>query len=201
MAAGSAGVDIADTATRWAAIFDSRLSTAIAKGSNTRRALEVIAGHIRREVANWTSETPGRKTGTLSRSFRPRIKLEESAEGSTAVFGVFSGLPYASIHETGGVIRPKRAKRLAIPLTPEARRAGSPRAFPRKLVMVTSRRGSTLLVESFRSRKTRRIKPQYLLVSSTSIRAKHYITKAREASEADVTKLLGETVKTVVQTT
>lgn len=47
------------------------------------------------------------------------------------VYGV--SLVYAALHQFGGVVVPKLAKWLAIPITREAQRAGSPRRFPRPL--------------------------------------------------------------------
>lgn len=43
---------------------------------------------------------------------------------------VGTNVVYAALHQFGGVVRPKKAKFLAIPLTKEAKRAGSPRKFP-----------------------------------------------------------------------
>lgn len=47
-----------------------------------------------------------------------------------------TALPYAQIHQEGGTIHPVHARALAIPLTVEAERVGSPRQFPRRLVML-----------------------------------------------------------------
>jgi len=48
----------------------------------------------------------------------------------TAVYVGSRGVIYAAIHEFGGTIRAKRVKNLAIPVTEEARKIGSPRNMP-----------------------------------------------------------------------
>lgn len=62
----------------------------------------------------------------------------EKIEDETLTIG--SSLPYANIHDKGGVIRPRKAKYLCIPLTIKADRAGSPRNFGGEL-FVLCRRG------------------------------------------------------------
>jgi phage virion morphogenesis protein len=59
-----------------------------------------------------------------------------------------SNLEYAGIHQYGGTIRPTSGRALAIPLTREAYRAGSPKNFPRPLHVVWPKgRTSGWLVE------------------------------------------------------
>ena len=62
----------------------------------------------------------------LSRTGRLRGDLSYRMESDTvAVIGVRA--IYGPVHQHGGVIRPVRAKYLAIPVRPQAARAGSPR--------------------------------------------------------------------------
>lgn len=56
------------------------------------------------------------------------------ADDSAAYVG--TNLAYARIHQFGGVVVPKKGKALAIPMTKEARLAGSPRNFARPLRLV-----------------------------------------------------------------
>jgi phage gpG-like protein len=56
---------------------------------------------------------------TLVQSGNLVNSIDYRLQGSKII--ISSPLPYAKIHHTGGVIRPKRAKFLAIPLTPLAR--------------------------------------------------------------------------------
>lgn len=75
------------------------------------------------------------------------------SRNASLLFG--SNLEYAALHQHGGTIRPRNSKMLAIPLTPEAARAGSPRNFPRDLAVIVNRStGKGVLVE--RKRKAPR---------------------------------------------
>ena len=55
----------------------------------------------------------GRHSGKLRASWKPGVVY--FADSDEASIDVFSGLPYALIHDRGGVIKPTRAKALAIP--------------------------------------------------------------------------------------
>lgn len=83
------------------------------------------------------------------------------------------------IHQTGGTIRPRRAKYLAIPLTPEARRAGSARqwwknaeAAGRRPFVWKSRNGNLLL--GYR-RPRAGLTPMFLLKLSVRIPARPFL--------------------------
>lgn len=58
-------------------------------------------------------------TGVLMNSIRATV--------SGGVLSVFTDVAYAGLHQYGGTIRPVKARKLAIPVTREAKRAGSPR--------------------------------------------------------------------------
>jgi hypothetical protein len=79
-------------------------------GQAFMQAGELVAGEIRREIASWQSSMPSQKTGTLARSFLPRIIKQDD---TSLLFGVYSKLPYARIHDEGG----------NFPITPAMRRA------------------------------------------------------------------------------
>lgn len=68
------------------------------------------------------SDKPLRDTGILMNS----ISGKANKDGVT----VGTNVEYAPLHQFGGIVRPVKAKFLAIPLTVEAKRAGSPRRFP-----------------------------------------------------------------------
>lgn len=93
-----------------------------------------------------------------------------------------TNLDRAAIHQHGGVIRPRNAKMLAIPLTREAARAGSPRSFPRPLGMVSRPGHPPLLVEEKAGtgkgqpgRGGSRSVFQYVLVASVTIPARRFL--------------------------
>lgn len=88
-------------------------------------------------------------------------------------------LIYARLQNEGGTILPTKSKALAIPRTPEAVRAGSPRRFPRKLTLIWPKgKRSGRLVE-----KTTKGKNQvpvmithFLLLLSAVIPARPFLT-------------------------
>ena len=101
-----------------------------------RELVQVLVGDAKRRFATGTTpqgqkwrplkyprprggDQPGRDTGRLMNSFTGRA----DATGVT----VGTAHPAAALFNFGGTVRPKKAKRLAIPLTREAVRAGSPR--------------------------------------------------------------------------
>jgi len=76
------------------------------------------------------------KNSIQVRTFKERIEL-------------YASHPAANVFQYGAEIRPVRGKALAIPLTREAKRIGSPRQnrFPRKLFILKTKRGKAFLVE------------------------------------------------------
>lgn len=67
---------------------------------------------------------PLRDTGQLMASITGEHKPTEVTVGTNR--------QGAALHHFGGTVKPKKAKVLTIPLTPEAKRAGSPRRFVRR---------------------------------------------------------------------
>lgn len=115
-----------------------------------------------------------RPTGKLRKSWKYKVERIESG----VKIHVFSGSKYARIHDLGGVIRPKRVKFLTIPMTPSARRAGSPRRFRSKLFYrpwgFVDKRGKT----------------QYVFKKQVQIFPRFYATKAREQTIRAVRRYL-----------
>lgn len=103
---------------------------------------QVLAGIVIRD--SLSGNVLKRRTGTLARSVVGRA---ETINGFPAIrVGIFRGpaLSYAGILETGGVIKPKNAKALAIPVgeavTPAGvSRFGGPRGYPGELQFVPFR--------------------------------------------------------------
>lgn len=108
-----------------------------------RRMADILVKDVRGRFV--TSTDPGgRPWKPLAKS--PRVgggglPLLDSGLLRASVFGygtatgaaVATNMPYAALHEYGGTVRPVTSKYLAIPLTREAKRVGSPRRFPVKL--------------------------------------------------------------------
>lgn len=133
-------------------------------------------------------DKPLLNTGKLRNSITGRAEQHGASAGTNAI--------QANLMNAGGTVRPVRAKMLAIPLTREAVRAGSPRRFPRNLFVIRSRKGNVLLVEKPQRTKGGKLKkrklnaneqtlagqydpggglvPQYRLVNSVTIPARPF---------------------------
>lgn len=87
--------------------------------------------------------------------------------------------PGAALQNFGGVVRPKRAKMLAIPLTKEAKRAGSPRRFKGTLQFVPTRAGNRFLLVGVanlrRKASGNSAVPQFLLVDKVTVPARPFL--------------------------
>ena len=153
--------------------------------SQVLEAAEICAIHLDKSTRKYLNK---RSTGTLANSWQATFVRDSEGDYSA---GAYSDLPYASIHETGGRIRPNKAKNLAIPLTDKARNIGSPRNFP-NLQYVSYNGISPRLIEmpSFTA--------QYALRRWVDIPATGYITKARKAATKDVVEVMGKALHTLI---
>jgi phage gpG-like protein len=80
----------------------------------------------------------------------------------------------ANVHQFGATIKPKRAKKLAIPVSREGKRAGRPRDFPRKLKWRPTNGQSSLLYEVTGERR-KRVVIHYVLVDEVTIPARPFV--------------------------
>lgn len=85
--------------------------------------------------------TSGLATGTLSRSIHTEPGENNTADRVFVETG--TDVEYGAIHEFGGIIVPKNAKFLTIPLTETARNAEGARNFPGKLHPVINASGQS----------------------------------------------------------
>ena len=129
-------------------------------------ASQVTADHIKRTISKgriWGGQgrsahgpglPPHVDTGALRQSIFWEIVTDtysfmRSIVGTTKIYGIYL--------ELGAYIRPKTAKMLCVPWSPEARnhnrRGGNSRTFPRQLIFVRTRFGGWLIEVS--TRKTR----------------------------------------------
>lgn len=132
-------------------------------------------------------ERGGVRTGNLHRSIAGRVRETAGTIDAVASAGGTAGgkdVPYAGIHEVGGVIRPRRGKWLAIPMPPVLTAAGvargAPRDFDLRLVPVSGTRA--WLVRDAGRGKTSRTEPMFLLVRRVQIKGKHYLRDAMQAA-------------------
>lgn len=163
-------------------------------GGNLLRGLESL---MRREmqladrelVLNLTNKVLKRRTGNLARSVRHGV--QRTADRVIGSFGILKPGPaqrYAGIHITGGVIRPRTARMLAIPLPAVQTKAGVSRySSPRQvegLFLIKSKAGNLLLVK----RSGKGITPFFVLKSQVVIPQRDYFTPARTVAIRRVTE-------------
>lgn len=107
------------------------------------------------------------KTRTLSRSIHSELETEAETYAEVVVG---TDVEYAAIQEFGGVITPKNARYLAIPLTGAAEAAISPLNFPGKLRPVFYGSEGVMVDETGAA--------QYALKNSVTIPAHPYLRPA-----------------------
>lgn len=84
-------------------------------------------------------------------------------------FTVGTNLEYASLHQYGGVIRPRKGQFLAIPKSKEAARAGSARNFKEPLTAIIGKRGGVLVQRTKKGNKV-----HYALVRQVTVPARPF---------------------------
>lgn len=96
---------------------------------------------------------------------------------------------YALIHELGGTIIPTKAKALAIPIHPSAKKAIGPRAFT-DLVMIKRKTGPPLLVRPHSAKRARSFDLMYVLLPSVNIPARPYLRPTLYENEEELTRII-----------
>lgn len=124
-------------------------------------------------------------TGALVRSIGAGQGHVEQMTGDTFILG--TNLKYAHIHQYGGTIR-GQGKKLSIPLTMEAKRAGGARNFPRPLFYLPSKKPNTgLLAERKMKGKGKKKTPtlviHYALKDSVTIPARPFIGFSQQLAD------------------
>lgn len=115
-----------------------------------------------------SSQTLSKRSGALVNSLLSGVKVEGTTFASLAG-SISSDVPYAGIQETGGVIKPKTAKYLAIPLPAALNNAGiplrdGPRSWPNTFV-ARSKAGNLLIFQKLGTS----IIPLYVLKDQVTI--------------------------------
>lgn len=162
----------------------------------------VFAGQVLQGVLQDTTSDILNKNpkGTLKRGWT--VSPLRVGENSFAV-DVFNRVPYAAIHETGGVIRPKRVKALAVPnrdYRPIIKNnvAIAPREYdPGRTLLkfypaISPGRLRGYLVD----KKTGQL--AYTLMASVTIQATNYITKAIDEAMPSILEITGGAIVTAM---
>lgn len=125
--------------------------------------------HPRPDGSNVTLRDKGLLFASIkATSSGSRLTLQASAAG-------------ANVHQYGATIRPKSAKALAIPLTIEAKRIGSPKQnhFPRPLFVYRPGPGRNAFLAE-RKGKRAKLVLQYVLLKQVTIPARKYLGFSRQ---------------------
>jgi phage virion morphogenesis protein len=133
--------------------------------------------------ASWPASFRAKQDGgqTLSLTRRLRNSITFYATRDKVVVG--TNVVYAAIHQFGGVIRAKNGPFLAIPITPAARSAGSPRNMPGLHVAQTVK-GQFMLVDA-------KGITQYLLRAQVTMQARPFLG-ASASDRREVLRILAD---------
>ena len=128
---------------------------------------------------------PHKDTGQLSQSIQVTLQDIFKPNPKAAVGPDLSRVPYARIHELGGVIKPVSAKMMAVPLGIEGRRAardagGSLRNLD--LFLIRSRSGALLLMR----KGARKAKALFVLKRSIKMPKRPYIAPASKLARPKI---------------
>ena len=122
---------------------------------------------------------PRPRGGSVPLNDTGRLRASFTATTDATSVTISTAHPGAAVHNFGAIIRPKRRKRLAIPLTKEAQRAGSPRRFPQKLSLRPAGRNWLLVTVGPGGKEV----GQYLLVSQVKIPARPFLGLSDKARD------------------
>jgi len=165
------------------------------------KASSTVLGQL---VANVSGDILHRRTGNLARSMGYRIDrdgdgIPQSTIGSGATLKT-ARMVYANIHEVGGVITPKRAKWLTIPLAAAQTPAGVARFSAReakgmfdKTFFRTSQAGNLILFGT----KGDEVIPLFVLKKSVTIPARRYMSITVEQTKERVVEDIVDKIREV----
>lgn len=116
---------------------------------------------------------------------------------------VSTNRPGAAVHQFGATIRPKQAKALAIPVTKQAVRSGSPRQFSGVLKWIPPKRRSggnkgvlaEVKMTGRGKKKTKKITVHYVLKDSVTIPARPFLGFSESTVQAIAEVVLDEYTK------
>lgn len=182
-----AGIDIKVKVSRAGGKFLNRALERMNDVANVKMMLQIgahFSGEIAKQVAAFTSQSKGRKTGALMRSWRTGLKKRPKSH----TIKVFSDLPYAGKLQVGGRILPKSAKNLAIPVT-ESVGALGPRDLDVKFSWpIFMKTGTKMLVDASTG------KPLFVLKPFVDLKGPYigYLDRAAEEGSEKVNTLFWE---------
>ena len=182
-----------------------------------RRLSQIIAGNVVRQLLSGRGggkggrDSKGRFLGSRGGALNRRTgQLAQSTVGDAllegrfieVILGVLRGPAgvYAAVHEYGGIIRPKKAKALKVPITggPALTPSGVERDLSDKDLVLITRSGKPplLYVEEDLDRGIETATPAYVLLPSVKIPERSYLRRGlrehRDMIEIDVLDFIEE---------
>lgn len=124
------------------------------------------------------------RTRFLSRSIHAEISMQSSV---IAVAEIGTNLEYAALHEFGGVVRPRTAKYLAVPVGDNK---GSPRKYPYLKLRKTAG-GNLIMVDASGQ-------VQYVLKKSVTVPAQPYLRPAFDEHKQEAVDDMGRAFQALV---
>ncbi|RPI63877.1 MAG: hypothetical protein EHM48_01745 [Planctomycetaceae bacterium] len=164
--------------------FDSRLREMLRMVDPHERQKMVLAGG--HAVERFAKQNIKAHHLIDTRNLTNSVTTEPEADGSVTIGP--RNVIYAAIHEFGGTITPSRARFLAIPLTEQAKKAGSPTRFSGNLhPQGMSAAGGVLIDESGTA--------QYALKLSVRIPARPYMRPALDEHGPEIVEQIANAIR------
>ncbi len=137
------------------------------------------------------------RTGRLRSSIGSLVEGGEDSLKATIGSGVRQGkrVPYADIHEIGGMIIPKRKRFLTIPLDAAKTAAGVTRFTARALMLGQTKYSGSfinkgIIFGTLNKGKSKRVVPLFVLKTSVNIPARYYMSKTLEATQGSIVNII-----------
>lgn len=131
---------------------------------------KLVAQHSTSYPGGTSGSSLSKRSGGAIKSIKESVKVGGADLAST--HGIIGGIGYLRIHETGGVVTPKKSKYLAIPLSAALKSNGTPiKPGPRfwlNTFVATSKAGNLIIFQ----RRGKNIVPLYVLKKSVTIKAR-----------------------------
>lgn len=163
-------------------------------------AMNNIANLTERKLkANVSGNILKRRSGRLANSIGSRVVATGGGIAGVVGSGIRSGnrVPYADIHENGGVIRGNPF--LAVPLPSALTKAGNPkRSHPRdweNTFVQRSKNGNLIIFQKKQLKTKTKLTPLYVLKKSVKVPARRYLSRTLDQMTSRIAMILSGTVE------
>lgn len=156
--------------------------------------LKTRTGALRSSISSVVTESGGNIIALIGSGVRQGRRATYDA--SSGRWNADGRLPYADIHETGGIVKPRNSKYLAIPLPAALTAAGVLKKRPRDYsdTFVRKSKGGNLMIFQKVGQRGK-IRALFVLKKSVTIPARKYMTITAEAMRDKVIDIIDRSVK------